>query len=267
MAAAHVDPAAMAAMDVALWDFWAKRAGLPLYRLLGLGRPTVATSVTVGINEPDVVLARAEEFLARTSAKALKVKLGGAGGPAADQQRYEAAREAARRHGAQLRVDANGGWSPQDAVEMIAWLSERDCDYVEQPLARGQEDDLPYVFERRKLPIYLDESLRTSHDVPPLAGRCDGVNLKLMKTGGITEALRLVATARAHGLNTMIGCMGESSVAIGAGASLGALFDHIDLDSHLNLNPDPAVGLGFENGIVMPSDRPGLGVELSGELA
>jgi len=267
MAAAHVDPAAMAAMDVALWDFWAKRAGLPLYRLLGLGRPTVATSVTVGINEPDVVLARAEEFLARTSAKALKVKLGGAGGPAADQQRYEAAREAARRHGAQLRVDANGGWSPRDAVEMIAWLSERDCDYVEQPLARGQEDDLPYVFERRKLPIYLDESLRTSHDVPPLAGRCDGVNLKLMKTGGITEALRLVATARAHGLNTMIGCMGESSVAIGAGASLGALFDHIDLDSHLNLNPDPAVGLRFENGIVMPSDRPGLGVELSDELA
>ena len=114
----------------------------------------------------------------------------------------------------------------------------------------------------RALPIFIDESCRFSTDVVRLASCIDGVNLKLMKCGGITEALRIVATARAHGLQTMIGCMGESSVAIAAGASLGALFDHIDLDSHLNLAPDPAVGLEFLEGIVCVSQTPGHGAQL-----
>ena len=98
-----------------------------------------------------------------------------------------------------------------------------------------------------------------SVDVPGLADRVDGVNLKLMKCGGVTEALRIVATARAHGLKTMIGCMGESSVAIAAGASLAALFDHIDLDSHLNLDPDPGEGAPFADGATLPENRPGHG--------
>ncbi len=113
------------------------------------------------------------------------------------------------------------------------------------------------------MPIYVDESCRLSSSVPKLAGRCDGVNLKLMKCGGITEALRIVAAARACGLGTMIGCMGESTVAIAGGAALGALFDHIDLDSQLNLNPDPASGLDMVDGIVMPRDVPGHGAELT----
>jgi L-alanine-DL-glutamate epimerase-like enolase superfamily enzyme len=112
------------------------------------------------------------------------------------------------------------------------------------------------------MPIFVDESCRFSPDVVKVADWVDGVNLKLMKCGGITEALRIVATARAHGLKTMIGCMSESSVAIAAGASIAALFDSIDLDSHLNLNPDPAEGASIVDGVVLPAERPGHGARL-----
>lgn len=145
---------------------------------------------------------------------------------------------------------------------MMRWLAERQCDYVEQPLPQGLERELPQLFEGRPLPIFVDESVHFSQDVPLVAPWVDGVNLKLMKCGGLTEALNIVAVARAHGLQTMIGCMGESSVAISAGASIGALFDHIDLDSHLNLDPDPAIGALMVDGIVTPPERPGHGAEL-----
>jgi muconate cycloisomerase len=142
---------------------------------------------------------------------------------------------------------------------MMAWLAERGVDYVEQPLVEGAEDDLPLIFENRPLRIFVDESCRFSQDIPKWAHTVDGVNLKLMKCGGITEALRIVATARAFGLKTMIGCMSESSIAIAAGAALGSLFDYIDLDSHLNLNPDPAEGAPIVEGMIVPSDNPGHG--------
>lgn len=261
--AAGIDAAAQAALDIALWDLLARQAGMPLYRLLGLPKPTAQTSVTIGINPVDVIRERVPLILERTEAKALKIKLGQAAGIDADRAAFLAAKEASAPYGAKLRVDANGGWRPKDAIAMISWLADQGCDYVEQPLEAGTEDALHDVYARRELPIYLDESIRLSTDVVRFADRCDGINLKLMKTGGITEALRLVATARSHGLSTMIGCMGESSVAIGAGAAIGALFDHIDLDSHLNLEPDPASGLTMLNGVVLPGNRPGLGVELA----
>ena len=123
---------------------------------------------------------------------------------------------------------------------------------------------MPALFADRALPVFIEESCNFSSDVARLAHCVDGVNLKLMKCGGITEALRIVAAARAHGLKTMIGCMGESSAAIGAGASLAALFDHIDLDSHLNLLPDPASGLQMNAGVVsVQADQPGHGVSLT----
>lgn len=262
LASAGVDPAAAAAVDVALWDLLAKQAGMPLRRLFGLPRGRVPTSVTVGIAEPETVGQRAEEILARTGAKHLKVKLGNPDGTDADQASFLAAKAAAERFAASVRVDANGGWSVASAVAMGEWLARQGCDYVEQPLPRGEERGLPEVFAARRLPVFLDESVRTSRDVPAVADRCDGVNLKLMKTGGLTEALRLVAAARAHGLGTMIGCMGESSVAIAAGVSISALFDHIDLDSHLNLDPDPAEGLSLEDGVVVARDVPGHGARL-----
>ncbi|MCH8518079.1 MAG: dipeptide epimerase, partial [Cyclobacteriaceae bacterium] len=177
----------------------------------------------------------------------------------ADKAMFAAVHEAAAGSDAVLRVDANGGWSLQDARHMMGWLAERGVEYVEQPLVEGAEDQLPELFKSRALPIFVDESCRFSSDIPGFAHCVDGVNLKLMKCGGITEALRIVATARAHGLKTMIGCMGESSVAIAAGASLSALFDYIDLDSHLNLDPDPASGAPFMDGVTLPAVRSGHG--------
>jgi len=261
---AQVAPCAWAAVDIALWDHLARRAGQPLYRLLGLPHRAVATSVTIGILPPEVVRERVPEVIQRTGARYLKVKLGSPEGLEADQAMYAAVKEAARNYAVTLRVDANGGWDLAGAQSMMLWLKERGCDYVEQPLHHQADDQLPALFTGRALPIYIDESCNFAKDAARLAGCIDGVNLKLMKCGGISEALRIVATARAHNLKTMIGCMGESSVAIGAGASLGALFDHIDLDSHLNLLPDPASGLFLDAGVVnVDPKHPGHGVTLT----
>ena len=259
---AGVAPCALAALDIALWDLLAKRAGLPLHELLGLPKPTVRTSITVGINPPDVVREQTAEWLSETQTGILKLKLGRREGIEADQAACAAAAEAARPFGAVIRVDANGGWSLADAKKMLPWLAERGVEFVEQPLVEGAEDELPERFAGRALPIIVDESCRFAADAPGLAGAVDGVNVKLMKCGGITEAVRIVAAARACGLRTMIGCMGESSISIAAGASIGALFDYIDLDSHLNLAPDCAEGAELIGGVAVPADRPGHGGRL-----
>lgn len=259
---AGVDPPAMAALDVAIWDWWAKKAGLPLHAMLGLPMRGVPTSVTIGLNPPDVTRERVPKIIASSGGRCLKIKLGSPEGRDFDKAHFEAAREAAAPFHVKLRVDANGGWTAEEAVSMIGWLSERGVDYVEQPLKEGEEADLPFVFERRKLPIFIDESCRWASDAAAHASYVDGVNLKLMKCGGVTEALRIVATARAHGLKTMIGCMSESSIAIAAGAAMSALFDYIDLDSHTNLNPDPAAGASLVEGVVIPSGTPGHGAWL-----
>ena len=256
--ASGVGACALAALDMALWDLRAKQAGMPLYRMLGLARRGVVSSLTVGINPPEVVRDRVPLLLAR-GAQALKIKLGSTDGIEADKAMFSAVQEAAAGHDVALRVDANGGWSLNDARHMMGWLAARGVEYVEQPLVEGAEHQLPDLFRDRPLPIFVDESCRFSRDIPGFAHCVDGVNLKLMKCGGITEAVRIVATARAHGLKTMIGCMGESAVSIAAGASLSALFDYIDLDSHLNLDPDPATGAPFADGVTLPADRPGHG--------
>jgi L-alanine-DL-glutamate epimerase-like enolase superfamily enzyme len=255
---AGVAPCALAALDMALWDLRAKEAGQPLHRILGLARRAVPTSLTIGINSAEVVRERVP-LLLDAGARALKIKLGSPEGVAADKAMFAAVVEAVGGREVVLRVDANGGWSLDDARHMMAWLAERGAEYIEQPLVRGAEDQLAGLFRDRPLPIFVDESCRTSADVPGFADRVDGVNLKLMKCGGITGALRIVATARAFGLKTMIGCMGESSISIAAGASLGELFDYIDLDSHLNLDPDPATGAPMSDGVVLPDDVPGHG--------
>ena len=162
-----------------------------------------------------------------------------------------------------IRVDANGGWALDDAKEMIKWLSERNAEYIEQPLSEGNEDQLKFLFKGRSLPIFVDESCRFSEDVPRLANFVDGVNLKLMKCGGITEALRILNTARSFGLKTMIGCMSESSVSISAGASLTGIIDYVDLDSHYNLFPDPSSGAVMINGVTMTNNGNGHGANLN----
>lgn len=258
--------AARAALDMAIWDWRGKALGQPVWRLLGLnlGRIPV-TSVTVGINPPEIVRERVVEILQRTGARSLKVKLGSPAGEEQDRLMFAAAQEAANSLGSALevqplwRVDANGGWSVDTAIRMTAWLAERGVSYVEQPLLRGREADLPKLHAESALPIYADESIYLSQDIPAIADSIDGVNLKLMKCGGITEALRIVHTARAHGLKVMYGCMSETSLAISAAAQISSLADEVDLDSHLNLNPDPFTGALLFEGRVVPTDMPGLG--------
>ena len=259
--------AVRAALDCALYDWVGKRAGLPVWQLLG-GDSTriVPTSLTVGINPPALIREIVPEIIVRTGARVLKVKLGQPAGIEADQAMFAAAQEAVATLARPLlwRVDANGGWDVGEALAMMTWLAARGVELVEQPLADGAEAELPALYGRAPMPIIADESVRTSADVAALAGRVHGVNLKLMKCGGIDEALRIIHTARAHGMTVMIGCMGESSLAIGAGAQLASFVDYLDLDSHLNLIDDPFEGVSLTEGVVRPSARPGLGTQRKG---
>ena len=256
-------PCALAALDIALWDLKAKKANLQLNDLLGIPKPSTPTSITVGINPPEVVKERVELILKNEQVRALKIKLGSPNGIDYDKEIYSQVLESTKSSKISIRVDANGGWALDDAKEMIKWLSERNAEYIEQPLSEGNEDQLKFLFKGRSLPIFVDESCRFSEDVPRLANFVDGVNLKLMKCGGITEALRIINTARSFGLKTMIGCMSESSVSISAGASLTGIIDYVDLDSHYNLFPDPSSGAVMINGVTMTNNGNGHGANLN----
>ncbi len=255
--------AVRAALDMACHDWWGRSLGRPVWRLLGLDATRApATSLTIGINPPDVMREVVPEILNRTRALYLKVKLGQTAGIDADQEMFVAVQEAAGRAGftPKWRVDANGGWDVSGAQSMIEWLAERGVIEVEQPLAQGLEDELPLLFRTTTIPIFADESVRVAADVADIADRVHGVNFKLMKCGGLREGIRIIHTARAHGLRVMIGCMGESSLAISAGAQLAPLVDAVDLDSHLNLLDDPFEGASYVDGRIVPNDLPGLGV-------
>lgn len=255
--------AARAAIDMACHDWWGRSLGRPVWRLLGGDRRRVPpTSLTIGINPPDVIREVVPEILGRTRALYLKVKLGQPAGTSADMEMFSVVKEAAANAGfaPTWRVDANGGWDVVGAQMMCAWLGDRGVVEVEQPLAPSDESEFGVVYASSPVPVFLDESIRVAADVARLAPFAHGVNLKLMKCGGIREGIRIIHTARAHGLQVMIGCMGESSLAISAGAQLAPFVDAVDLDSHLNLLDDPFVGAIYAEGRVTPNDRPGLGV-------
>ncbi|MCS6923837.1 MAG: dipeptide epimerase [Fimbriimonadales bacterium] len=263
---AGVRSAARAAIDLALWDWLGKRTGLPVWRLLGLSREAIVpTSVTIGINPPEVARQRTRDWLELTHARSLKIKLGNPAGIEADQAMFEAILQEVP-SGVALRVDANGGWRLPDALTMCRWLAERGVEYVEQPLPRGAESDLHTLYRESPLPIFVDESCFDKRDVVRLADRVHGINIKLMKCGGISEAIRMVHTARALGLQVMYGCYSDSSLAISAASQIAPLADHLDLDSHLNLLDDPFTGAAWHDGRVLPTDAPGLGVRLKAML-
>jgi len=258
----NIPPCAYAAIDIALWDWKAKKAGLPLSSLLGFPTASIPTSITVGINPPEIIKERVEIILSNPQIKALKIKLGSPDGIEHDKLIYSQVLESIKKSNISIRVDANGGWSLDEAKVMMKWLAERKAEYIEQPLIEGEEDKLKYLFESRPLPIFIDESCRFSEDVARHYEYVDGVNLKLMKCGGITEALRILNVAKSHNLKTMIGCMSESSVSISAGASISGIIDYVDLDSHYNLDPDPSEGAKMIDGITMNSNKPGHGSKL-----
>ena len=261
----NIPACALAGIDIALWDLTAKKAKLPLKDLLGLPKPKVPTSITVGINPPEIVKERVEMIISNPQVRALKVKLGSPEGIEYDKLIYSQVIESTKKSNIAIRVDANGGWSLDEAKLMMKWLAERNAEYIEQPLVEGDEDKLKFLFEGRPLPIFIDESCRFAEDVANNYQHVDGVNLKLMKCGGITEALKILNVAKSHGLKTMIGCMSESSVSISAGASITGIIDYVDLDSHYNLNPDPSEGTSMIGGVTMINSLPGHGAKLKTE--
>jgi L-Ala-D/L-Glu epimerase len=258
--------AVRAAVDTALWDWLGKQVQLPLWQLWGLDLSRIGpTSVTIGINSPAGACERWQQWSADLpELRSLKVKLGSPAGIAADQAMLGALLDALAQHSTtttwKISVDANGGWSLADAQVMADWLFELGILYLEQPLAVGQEADLGTLKATSPLPIFVDESCFNSADIPSLAPVVDGINIKLMKCGGLSEAQRMIATARAHGLQVMFGCYGDSVLANTALAHLSPLVDHLDLDSHLNLKDDPFLGAQWQNGCLLPNLQPGLGV-------
>jgi len=260
LAEAEVPSAVCAAIDLALYDWLGKQVGKPLWRMWGLNRRRIVpTSVTIGINTVEGAKQRVRDWIPLTGGDVLKIKLGSPEGIDADREMLLAIRSEAPH--AELSVDANGGWSVDDAVTMCNWLESQGVRHVEQPLAAGEEENLPLLYKRSPIPIFVDESCFTSRDIPQLADRVHGINIKLMKSGGLTEAMRMVHTAKACGLQVMFGCYSDSTLANTAAAQLSPLADYLDLDSHLNLLDDPFTGATLQNGRLIPNDLPGLGVK------
>lgn len=255
-----ISSAAQAAVDTALLDWLGKRSGLPLWQLLGLECNSMAvTSVTIGISSPVKAQARLQDWLQQVQARAIKVKLGSPDGITADRDMLSAILQVLPPH-IQVSVDANGGWNLPDAIAMAKWLAERKVVYLEQPLPVLADSDLKYLAEVSPLPIFVDESCFNSQDIPRLAAAIDGINIKLMKCGGLTEALRMIHTAQAHNLQVMFGCYSNTSLANTAMTHLAPLAQHLDLDSHLNLKNDPFLGAELVKGALLPPNRPGLGI-------
>jgi L-Ala-D/L-Glu epimerase len=242
--------AARAAVDGALHDLQGKLTGLPVHRLLGLPHEGPPTSWTIWLGDPDDMARRAEKAVQR-GFKRLKLKLGGRDG--LDPSRVDAVRAVTD---LPLQVDVNEAWTLDEALE---YLPQMNLEYCEQPLVAGDPGG-PELKRRSPVPIYVDEDCHTLADVAACAERAHGINIKLAKSGGIREAVRMVHAARALGLGVMLGCMVESGLGIAAGVHVSSLMDHVDLDGNLLLRDDPWRGVAFTDGVQLPSQEPGLGV-------
>jgi L-Ala-D/L-Glu epimerase len=246
------EQAAKAAIDAALHDLCGKLVGLPVWRLLGLRRDGPPTSWTIWLGDPDDMARRAEKVRGRF--KRLKLKLGA--GDGRDVERVRAVREVSD---VPLQVDVNEAWSLDEALGALPQLAELGVQYCEQPLRAGDPDG-PELKRLSPLPIYVDEDCHTLDDVAACALRAHGLTVKLAKSGGIREAVRMAHAGRALGLGLMLGCMNESGLAVAAGAACASLFDHVDLDGNLLLVEDPWPGVELVDGVQLPADAPGLGV-------
>jgi L-alanine-DL-glutamate epimerase-like enolase superfamily enzyme len=247
--------AAKAAVDIALHDLIGRKLGVPLYRLFGLDPARAPqTSLTIGLGTVDEVRAKVHDAAQEFSI--LKLKLD------RDEDECLALVRAARAAtDARLVADANCAWTVEQTLRLIPALADLGVEWIEQPLPEEDLDGLRRIHVASSLPIFADEPVRTSHDVARLAHCVDGVNIKLMKAGGLREALRMIAVARAHNLQVMLGCMVETSVGITAAAHLAPLVDWADLDGNLLVTNDPFAGVRVEQGRLLLPGAPGLGVE------
>jgi|Deesub1362B_J571_1020462.scaffolds.fasta_scaffold02769_4 L-alanine-DL-glutamate epimerase-like enolase superfamily enzyme len=249
---AEEQTAAKAALDIALMDWVTKAAGLPFYRFLGLDKKkTPITTMSIGIDTPEVIQQKVREA---ADFPVLKIKVGLKN----DEEIIAAVRAVTEKP---LRVDANEGWkSKEEALEKIRWLVSQGVEFVEQPLPSTMLEETRWLRDRVEIPIIADESVKRASDIPKLAEAFDGVNIKLMKAGGLQEALRMIWMARSLGMKIMLGCMIETSVAISAAASISPLVDFADLDGNLLITNDPFDGVKVRRGKLLLTDRPGIGV-------
>lgn len=245
--------AAKSALDMALLDWVGKRHGLPLWKMFGLAADkALTTSFSIGIDEVPVMQDKVREA---ADFGVYKIKVG----TKDDRKILEGIRAVTDKP---LLTDANEGWaSREEALEMIDWMADLGVVLVEQPLPSTRLEDLGWIKERSRIPIFADESLIEASDIPRIAPYFHGINIKLMKCGGVQEAVRMAGMGRALGLKLMIGCMIESSLGISAAAALSPLFEVADLDGHLLVSNDPFRGVRTVKDQLVLSDEPGLGVE------
>lgn len=248
--------AAKAAIDMALVDWVTQKMGVPLYRYFGLDRRDApVTTFSIGIDTPEKTREKVREAEAFPVLK-IKVGLG------TDEATIEAVRSVTKKP---LRADANEGWKDkEEAVRKINWLESQGVEFIEQPLPAPLIEEAKWIRKRVHIPIIADEACLHPSDIPKVAEAFDGVNIKLMKCGGVLEAYRMIQIARSLGLKTMLGCMIESSVGVTAAAHLSPLVDWADLDGNLLIANDPYEGVKVEKGKLVLPERPGLGLRRSG---
>ena len=244
-------PGLRAALSAAAWDLSGRQIGEPVWKMLGLARPSVVTSYTIAIGAPDEMVAQAR---AAADFSKLKVKLGFDGD-------LELAAELARQlPEVTFRFDANEGWGREQAARALDALGALGAELVEQPLPAAALDDQLWLRERSPLPLFADEAVLTLADLEQVGELYDGVVVKLAKAGGIANAFALLSACRGRGLQVLLGCMIESSLGIAAGLQLAGLADHVDLDGALLLANDPFTGIEVDGERLTASDQPGLGI-------
>jgi L-alanine-DL-glutamate epimerase-like enolase superfamily enzyme len=258
---AGIPPAARCGLDIGLHDLIGKDCGKPLYRLLGLDPgKTPVTSFTIGISDPETTMRKVAEI---GDHPVMKVKLG-LGSPQQEVATIEMIRS---KYSGTIRIDANEGWTAEQAVETLREMERFDIEFCEQPVPAGHPEQLRYIKEHTRIPIVTDEDSLTAEDLPKLIGCVDGINVKLAKTGGIRGAVKMIHTARALGMKIMLGCMVESQISATAAAHISPLVDWADIDGPFLTKDDPYTGITYERGkIVLPGGN-GLGVREKARVA
>jgi L-alanine-DL-glutamate epimerase-like enolase superfamily enzyme len=250
------NPSARSGIIMAVCDWIGKKSKLPLYKFFNLDKSqTPRTSFTIGIDDLEMIeqkIREAEPY------PILKIKLG------VGDRDYDIVKTIRNTTDKILRVDVNEGWDREEAYKKIAWLKSQNVELVEQPLPKEKLDDMAWLKKRSALPLFADENVMTSDDIPKLVPCFHGINIKLDKCGGLREAIRMLRTARELNLQTMLGCMIQTSVGISAAAQISPLADYADLDGHLLIQNDPYSGIAIENGKIILNDEPGIGVLVQG---